>query len=220
MALHDEIKIGDIFDRLSVISQPYKINNRWYTDCKCSCGNEKKRIRIESLKRGTTRSCGCLMSEHMTLLGSSSKKYNHYKLNSEYGIGFTNNTNKYGENFFLFDLEDYDKIKNFCWCFDKDGYVFSMKNGSNIKMHRLIMNCPINLEVDHVYYSDNGKDSKNDNRKENLKICSHKHNCQNRIDKSTGVINTRKGYKAYKNSCFIGIYDSYEKAKKAISLGE
>lgn len=212
MALHNEIHIGDSFERLTVITQPYKIEKRWYVDCKCACGNIKNKIRLESLSIGRTKSCGCLMTENGKKQGLRRRRFNHYEFHVEFGIGYTNNTNQYGENFFLFDLEDFIKIKDYCWCFDKDGYVFTMSNGNkNIKMHRLVMNCPDDLEVDHMYY-ENGKSSKNDNRKENLRICTHKENCGNRIDKNTGIINTRKGYEVYKNSILIGICDSYEKA--------
>ena len=37
------------------------------------------------------------------------KKYNTYDLSGEYGIGYTSK----GEEFY-FDLDDYDKIKDYC----------------------------------------------------------------------------------------------------------
>ena len=37
-------------------------------------------------------------------------KTNKYDLSGEYGIGYDSNGQK-----FYFDLEDYDKIKNYCW---------------------------------------------------------------------------------------------------------
>ena len=41
-------------------------------------------------------------------------------MSGKYGIGWTNNTNKE----FYFDLEDYDLIKDYCWCEDigSNGY--------------------------------------------------------------------------------------------------
>lgn len=43
---------------------------------------------------------------------SRKKKFNEYKLDGEYGVGFTSNTHKE----FYFDLEDFGLIKSYCWC--------------------------------------------------------------------------------------------------------
>jgi len=53
---------------------------------------------------------------------------------------------------------------------------FQRLNGisSTIYMHRDIMNCPLNKEVDHI----NGDSL--DNRRENLRICSRQENNANR----------------------------------------
>jgi len=55
-------KPGDTFGRLTVVSfiengSPYK---RWL--CKCSCGNLKE-AQQDSLRRGNTKSCGCLRDD-------------------------------------------------------------------------------------------------------------------------------------------------------------
>ena len=49
---------GKTFGRLNVLS--YEGNSMW--NCLCSCGNYKK-IRGSSLRRGLTKSCGCLHRE-------------------------------------------------------------------------------------------------------------------------------------------------------------
>lgn len=41
----------------------------------------------------------------------TNKRYNEYDLSGEYGIGYCTNTGRE----FYFDLEDYDKIKEYCW---------------------------------------------------------------------------------------------------------
>lgn len=41
--------------------------------------------------------------------GKKNKRYNRYDLTGEYGIGYTNQGVE-----FYFDLEDYDKIKEYC----------------------------------------------------------------------------------------------------------
>lgn len=56
-----EIKIGDIFDKLTIISDKVKIKKRWYYECKCSCGNpDTKMIRNDYLvgKLAKVKSCG------------------------------------------------------------------------------------------------------------------------------------------------------------------
>jgi hypothetical protein len=100
--------------------------------------------------------------------GKNSKKYNQYDLTGEYGIGYTSK----GEEFY-FDLEDYDKIKNYCWYIDKDGYVINKSNNTATLMHRLVMNVKENLRVDHIYHN------KNDNRKQFLRICTPSQNSMN-----------------------------------------
>ena len=57
-------------------------------------------------------SCGCMLHDI---------KGNKYDLNREYGIGWTSNTNQE----FYFDLEDYDKIKNYTWLETDSGYIAS-----------------------------------------------------------------------------------------------
>lgn len=75
--------------------------------CECSCEDHNVIIvREDNLKSGHTKSCGCIR-----------KKYNNYILNLEdeyglYGIGYCSNTNSQ----FYFDMDDYDKIKDICWC--------------------------------------------------------------------------------------------------------
>lgn len=53
---------GQQFGRLTVISDRIRKNNQTYYLCRCECGNTKE-IRIDHLKNGTTKSCGCLQKE-------------------------------------------------------------------------------------------------------------------------------------------------------------
>ena len=46
---------------------------------------------------------------HKESVTNALKKYNRYDLSGEYGIGWTTNTN----HVFYFDLEDYEKIKDY-----------------------------------------------------------------------------------------------------------
>lgn len=220
MALHDNIHIGDVFNKLEVITEPYrKENKRWYVRCKCACGNsDDKEYRIDLITSQHIKSCGCFQKENARTQGLKSHYENSYDLSGEFGVGYTRNTNLQDENYFYFDKEDYNLIKPYCWCFDKDGYLMSMTTGKNIKMHRLIMSCPSDKEVDHIKHRKDGSTTNNDNRKSNLRICTHQNNCWNRLSgRNTsgyvGVQQTPEGkYLASIQGKKLGLFSTFEEA--------
>lgn len=53
---------GQIYDRLTVIEKAISIKGKSRWLCQCSCGNIKI-INTNDLKRGNTKSCGCLNNE-------------------------------------------------------------------------------------------------------------------------------------------------------------
>lgn len=55
---------GERFGKLTVIDFAYKKNHFSYWKCKRDCGNEKV-IMSNNLKRGLTKSCGCLRKKTM-----------------------------------------------------------------------------------------------------------------------------------------------------------
>jgi len=79
--------------------------------------------------------------------------------------------------FAIIDKDDFDKIKSYSWHVWCNGRIKTLKYavnaGSRIKMHRIIMDCPKDKEVDHI--NGNGLD----NRKDNLRICDHFNNLCN-----------------------------------------
>ena len=214
------------FDRLLVIKRVEKPKhikgNGVYWLCKCNCGSNIDVISSSSnLLAKRTRSCGCLNQERINNL----KKYNKYYLSGEYGIGYTSK----GEEFY-FDLEDYDKIKDYYWFINSKGYVTSfvhLKDGSKsyitLYFHRIITNCSEDMTVDHI----NGRNTRNDNRKENLRICTHQENLFNKeiikTNKSskTGVFwnkttNKWKSFIGYSGERInLGSFDTFEDAVKA-----
>lgn len=204
--------IGQKFNRLTITKKTQKPLNRKYSGtfwlCICDCGNEKI-LSTGEIKSGNTKSCGCLNIERIINYNKENKKkYNVYDLTGEYGIGYTSKNEE-----FYFDLEDYDKIKDYSWHLDNKGYVINSKNEKQkICFHRLVMNCEDNLIVDHK----NGHKSRNNNRKNNLRICSHKENAWNRKIVSNnksgqnGVCFSKKEAK-WKSSITVN--------KKKISLG-
>lgn len=152
-------------------------------ECLCDCGKTTF-VHRSSLKSGNIKSCGCMQRK---LNGEAHKKYNEYDLSGEYGIGKDGNDKE-----FYFDLEDYDLIKDYRWQVEDDNYVTSTdryRNYSKIRMHRLIMNLyPGNKDkvVDHIL----GYESRNDNRKQNLRITSNMQNSWNRklsVSNTSGV---------------------------------
>lgn len=217
---------GKKFRRLTVIKRVEdhimpsgEKRSRWL--CRCDCGNEITIMGKNLTKKNGTKSCGCYVKENMSKV---KKRYNTYDLTGEYGIGYTSNNEE-----FYFDLEDYDKIKDYCWHVHKSGYIVSSDNNRHqtIKMHRLILDCCDKLTPDHIH----GKDSRNDNRKSNLRIVTHSQNMMNRKlnNNTSGVTgvswdkNINK-WVAYinkdKQRRYLGCFSVFEDAVKARKKAE
>lgn len=111
------------FGRLTVLKE-WGINKwgnyKWI--CNCDCGNQIITTSGQ-LRGGHTKSCGCLEQENRETVN---KKFNTYDLTGEYGIGYTSNTNEP----FYFDIEDYNKIKDYCWRENKYGYIITQPSKS------------------------------------------------------------------------------------------
>lgn len=209
---------GQKFGRLTVVKRGESTKNResrWW--CKCDCGNpELILVRKSSLENGHTQSCGCLQRETTRKM---KKKYNTYILKDGYYSCFTED----GMEFFI-DEEDYEKIKNYYWNINPDGYVYNRLNGKTLFLHRLIMDAvDENICIDHIH----GKETRNDNRKSNLRKATTQENAMNKpitIRNKSGTPGVfydkeRKKYRAsigYKNkNITIGRFDTKEEAIKA-----
>lgn len=213
--------IGKKYGRLFIVDQYYKKDKNGYNIdyclCKCDCGSHYKEIRGINIRKKLTSSCGCYKLEKII---ESSKKYNEYNLNNKYGIGYTAKNIE-----FYFDLDDYEKIKDYCWSYNKSTGIYAhdlgKKRGSHIKMHNLILgNSNVHKLIDHI-----NRDNK-DNRKNNLRYANKSQNGMNAKLKSnnktgvTGVFwnkNTKK-YMAYItiNNKRINLGSAYLKRKDAI----
>lgn len=219
-------KIIDIYD--DYIEPKSKHHKKRYL-CECSCKHKTIRpVLYNNLKNGRSTNCGCVWKEKLAERNKKMfKKYNKYNLSGEFGIGYTSK----GEEFY-FDLEDYDKIKDYYWYINDQGYVVTNINNTKfISLHALVLN-RINtnddLEIDHI----NGKFSRNNASKANLRICTHSENMKNRgvpSNNKTGVTgvyfdeNINK-YKAYitidKQQIYLGVFDSIDDAKNKRELFE
>lgn len=176
---------GQRFGRLTVISraESYRqpsgvLVTKW--NCLCDCGNVVA-VRMQNLRRGITKSCGCLQKEKAKEIGAGGAKTNKYDLSGNYGIGYTSNND-----YFYFDLEDYEKIKEYCW-YSYDGYIRTKNKGDEklIALHRIIMSPPKDKVIDHINHNPR------DNRKNNLRICTQSENMMNtsmRVDNKSGKI--------------------------------
>lgn len=182
--------------------------------CDCDCGNKNVIARQSQLVHGSKKSCGCIKSK---AISESLRKTNNYNLNNKYGIGYVLN----GEEFY-FDLEDYDKIKDYYWLKNQDGYIYTnipKGNGKKIYMHRFIIN-PEGCLIDHI------NNNKSDNRKQNLRRVSYSQNMMNqslRKNNTSGVAgvrwdNIKNKWIAYitKNSKRrnLGYFDEFDDAVK------
>ena len=119
----------------------------------------------------------------------------------------------------LVDDEDVERVSGWWWTLLKGGYVIRHKgdDGVTIYMHKVIMPAPDGLEVDHI----NG--DLWDNRKCNLRICTHRENTCNR-HKKDGYTSQYRGvswsnqagkWNASIKRTRIGYFDSEVEAAKA-----
>jgi hypothetical protein len=123
----------------------------------------------------------------------------------------------------IVDDADYEYLSQFSWSYDNQGYAITAlyRPKRMIRMHRMLMNPPRELQVDHI------NRNKLDNRKNNLRICSRAENRRNTPKNK----NNTSGYKGvfyhgqmdkwraqinYKGkSIYLGLFDSKHEAAKA-----
>lgn len=218
---------GQVFGRLTVIKQ---VEDKQYSSgkcvpawlCQCSC-DARTQVIVSSgeltRKNNGTRSCGCLKKELSTKrLYKYSKKYNDYEVQEDYVIMYTQK----GEPFFV-DLEDFWRVKEFCWHKTMQGYICTHINRKAVLLHNFIMNCSPDMVTDHI----GNNDTLNDCRKANLRIASRSQNGYNRKpykSNKTGVtgvlyLKNKNKYIAYitvnKKRINLGTFDDFTIAVKA-----
>ena len=154
----------------------------------------------------------------------------HYRF-LRYGYAFRKIELSQGR-FAIVDPADYEHLKSFKWFEKKSKHTFyayrtlplkdRRPGQTNIMMHRLIMNAPPDMQVDHINH--NGLD----NRKANLHVVSSTQNCWNKrklcgkfSSKYKGV-SWNKNYKKWeacltcnKVKTILGYFDDEQTAAKA-----
>ena len=164
--------IGQTFGNLYVKSfYGYNKHKQIVYECECQCKDKTiVYATYTDLTHSKKDNCGCLYKLKQR---EAHKKENTYNLNGKYGIGWTTNTNQE----FYFDLEDYDKIKNYCWNESSGGYIVANdENKKHIKQHRIIMGVTNPKDkIDHIYHN------LKDNRKSELRITTNQQNSFNHV---------------------------------------
>lgn len=174
---------GRKFCRLTVVEQAEdyvypdgkKRAARW--KCICDCDGKEVIVAGAALKNGKVKSCGCYCRDksHERL-----KKFNDYEIQENYVIMYTPK-----DEMFLIDLEDFWKVKDFCWNKNQYGYIVTyFKDNEKIKgmsLHRFVMGFPNDMLVDHR------DGDKTNNMKYNLRIAT---NYQNGMNASINSRNT------------------------------
>ena len=165
-----EVSAGMRFGKLTVLREMelepnLKVQRKRKFLCQCECGRQKV-VMLTHLRSGHTCSCGCLKAIRTK---ESNKRFNKYLLQDGFVVGYT----KKGETFMV-DVEDYERIKSYCWFKVKTGYLMGFVDGRKILLHRYIMNPCREKVVDHINHD------VSDNRKSNLRVCTHQQNSMNK----------------------------------------
>ena len=179
--------------------------------CECSCIEHKQIVvRQNDLRNGHTKSCGCWKSE---VCSDVNKKINKYDISKNYGVLWSTNTNEE----IYFDLEDADKILQYCWNVSPQGYAVTNIDKTRVTMHKFL----------GYKNHDHKNRNKLDNRKQNLRCCTEQENNMNKSKPSnntTGIIGVtyRKDMDKFQvqlglnNKCiYLGIYSDIVDAIEA-----
>ena len=176
-----------------------------------------------SLIRGATKSCGCLSKKNLEKGRKTHKLNKYYIYNNIVFVKFTN-----CDEYFICDLDDWEKAKVKTWYKNKYGYAVSDTNRDRCRLNRFIMNPTKDQYTDHI----NGY--LNDYRKANLRNVSPQESAFNigiRKDNTSGYkgvyidVNGKQiKYEAYISyygqKIHLGRFSNFEEATKARERAE
>lgn len=186
------------------VPAPRGTNAWWRVKC-IHCGREKEEMGSR-LKLDGYNSCQCQAKEI---------KGNQYTISGDIVTMFDSNNRE-----FIFDLADLEEVSKNTWL------VYTTTNGKDYvrcsflktHIHQFLLNPPKGYVVDHI----NGNTL--DNRRCNLRICSHTQNMQNqklRSNNTTGVKGVTKCGNKYratirvnKKDIHLGMFNTLEQAKE------
>lgn len=162
----DNDLVGKTFGRLTVIKHHGTSKHGqslWL--CSCTCGNTdviKSLLEITKLKYPN---CGCYKKKQK-------EKVNWFEFKDDYCIFYIKGVSTF------IDKEDYEIVNKHTWHIGWRGYILSNINNKRVQLHRILMNAPKELVVDHI------DGNILNNRKENLRIVTISENARNRKNKS------------------------------------
>ena len=173
---------GDVLKKIdSATKKGHRSIKTW--NCQCECGTFKFNVPEKYLLRGNVKSCGCITRPNKNKSIIENLKHNTYNLKGSYGIGYDSKNKE-----FYFDLEDYEKIKDYCWNVKYDNYVETSTRkliegtSKSLSLHRVVMGIDDrNIYIDHINHKPN------DNRKQNLRLVTPS---QNQANTKTPISNT------------------------------
>jgi hypothetical protein len=125
----------------------------------------------------------------------------------------------------IVDDDEYERVSSHKWWINGSGYASSWIDKKDCFMHRFIMGAKKGQEIDHL------NSSKLDNRKENLRFCTHLQNVLRigvRKNSTTGFVGvsydkTNKNFRAYVRvqgcQLFLGKYKTAKEAAVAYNKG-
>lgn len=119
----------------------------------------------------------------------------------------------------LVDKRDEHLLRSFRWRGHSRGYVAAKIDGKEVLLHRLIMDPPPGMTVDHL------DGNKENNRRSNLRVATYSQNCQNtgprRRRKFKGVTWSKAARKwqaqimVMRRQVYLGLHESEIEAAKA-----
>ncbi len=114
----------------------------------------------------------------------------------------------------LIDKYDIEKVKQYKWHLNDNGYVTTAIKGKGLRLHHLILKRKKEFDTDHI----NG--NKLDNRKNNLRYATRSQNAFNR--KNTKGVSLNKNTKKWRaqihlnyKQIYLGLFDNKADALKA-----
>lgn len=186
--------------------------------CQCGCGERTPLYRRSDKSKGIARgeprrflSRGCINRWRGAQLAESRPPFPHPGFSGAMCVPLGNG------DLALIDESDTHKIVGMSWHLTARGYVRSAFGGGT-SLHRLIMDAPDGLVVDHI----NGNAL--DNRRSNLRLATQSENLRNRTpsDKRSLPKGVRKSggrffaQISHNHKCFyLGMYDTPEAAARA-----
>lgn len=157
----------------------------------------------------------CMMKSNQAQDDRSTNKFEQSK-NGRCVVGLTSK----GEAF-LFDSSDWELVKSYTWHISKRGYVSTHINRILRPLHKVLIGNTAGFDVDHI------SRDKLDNRRRNLRLCTHQENTFNQKLRATntsnyiGVSFLKKAgkYEAYVHfdgkKHYLGLYENASDAAAA-----